>query len=60
MTLKQIIDFLFRPVNWRDELQDQITDNISMRSQSIRRIGDSISETPPYLEGVYKVREVKR
>ena len=58
--LARLVDLFLRPVYWREQLQDDITTNISMRSQSMRRVGDSLTETKAHLEGAYKAREVTR
>lgn len=47
-------------IDWRHELQQQLNINNEMRAQSVRRIGDSITETPPCTEGAGRTRERSR
>ena len=43
--MNKLMDFLFSPVDWRNELQQDIDTNNALRACSLRRVGDSLTET---------------
>lgn len=43
-------------MNWRKQLQDDLDANNTLRAQSLRRVGDAISETKPCMEGCGRAR----
>lgn len=46
-------------MNWREDLQQQIDLNNSMRAMSLIRIGDEVTEYAPCLDGAGRPREIR-
>lgn len=48
-----------RRMSWREDLQQQIDLNNSMRAMSLIRIGDEVTEYAPCLDGAGRPREIR-